>query len=768
MPVQYSIQKMVSDGSLSTITLGIQYLQRDDIYVRIDNIETPASGTPSGYTWVFIDSTTLRITPTVPSGVSVVVYRRTAINAMYNVYSQNAQFDEATVDENNLQLLYIAQEYLEQGIPGVGIDTIEFLRDDGTYTYYRVRRTDGSYSEEFYVPSASSSTRILARAALTRTYLEIGFNLVPGSFEAGAIVVNSADALLQESTGLVYKWTGLLPHSVPVGSTPESSGGIPPTGNWVDITTETLRSQLSSNLGADVIGTASGDTVQDELDKVGAEKVLPCNRAQPITTRSSKVLNTNNGIVILGDSISAGAYFGNAWTNGWPYLLAKAVNHHFGARNVGAIPTDSLYNIVAAYKTDQIHNVTWFGDWGVRSSNLPPYDNPIGNVGSSAGDAVNGKTVVSVNVGAYMSVVVPSLNGICTVYYVGRPDGGILNITVNGVPVGNINTYSPTKVYNKTHPIAIPDAGTGSVNFRLTKADTSPTELQAVLKYQSSAFSPTDHYKAMGVSNFSVSGRQLATLSEAAIIEATNCACLVLALGYNDSAAETDLGYYTNFVQNINWIIHYANKNKCFVVVNDFVWYSQPSSKVRTELKRVAIETNGVYIPFPDRLYPDGTIPVLPTSGASVLVDEFRMWADNAHPDFKGNEMIFHEVAKAMGLHITDKTSALTHDIPFPLLVQPGIKNKPGFVSVAKRTPSGVDVAVALYSSAGNPIPSGTAPLTALNPKMGVTGFFESSKVVGVSSGAVVATAYTDSIGSVIMLNTVPFEISNQFTLQKV
>ena len=154
MTVQYSIQKMLSDGTLSTIALGIQYLQRNDIYMRIAGEETPQSGAPSGYTWSFLDATTIRVLPVVPTGITVEVYRRTDITGMYNVFSQNAQFDEGTIDENNQQLLYIAQEYLEQGIPGAGVDTIEFLRYDGINTYYRVKRTDGSYSDEFAVPSA--------------------------------------------------------------------------------------------------------------------------------------------------------------------------------------------------------------------------------------------------------------------------------------------------------------------------------------------------------------------------------------------------------------------------------------------------------------------------------------------------------------------------------------------------------------------------------------------------------------------------------------
>ena len=248
MATEYSIQKMVSDGTLSTIALGIQYLQRNDIYIRIAGEETPQSGAPSGYTWSFVDNTTLKILPVVPSGVEVVVYRRTDVDSMYNVYSQNAQFDESTIDENNQQLLYIAQEYLEQGIPGAGVDTLEFVRDGGINTYYRIKRTDGSYSDEFAVPSAGSATKILAREALRRSYAEAGYNLVNGSFEVGGTLVNANNAMLHEASGTVYAWLGALPKAVPAASSPATTGGIGPTG-WLDVGDASLRHELSSDDG---------------------------------------------------------------------------------------------------------------------------------------------------------------------------------------------------------------------------------------------------------------------------------------------------------------------------------------------------------------------------------------------------------------------------------------------------------------------------------------------------------------------------------------
>ena len=153
MAIQYSIQKMVSDGTLSTIALGIQYLQRNDIYMRIAGEETPQSGAPSGYTWSFLDASTIRVLPVVPTGITVEVYRRTDITGMYNVFSQNAQFDEGTIDENNTQLLYIAQEYLEQDLTGVGIASLEYVRSEPGYEIYIFQRQDGTYFPEFPVPT---------------------------------------------------------------------------------------------------------------------------------------------------------------------------------------------------------------------------------------------------------------------------------------------------------------------------------------------------------------------------------------------------------------------------------------------------------------------------------------------------------------------------------------------------------------------------------------------------------------------------------------
>lgn len=100
------------------------------------------------------------------------------------------------------------------------------------------------------------SKAMSAREALRRTYAEAGFNLVPGSFELGGTVTTATDVLLYEADGHAYNWDGVFPIGgkvVPQNSTPATTGGVGPD-LWLDQAGATLRSQLSSDTGADMVG----------------------------------------------------------------------------------------------------------------------------------------------------------------------------------------------------------------------------------------------------------------------------------------------------------------------------------------------------------------------------------------------------------------------------------------------------------------------------------------------------------------------------------
>lgn len=89
-----------------------------------------------------------------------------------------------------------------------------------------------------------STDSLLAREALRRSYAEAGYTLVDGSFEAGGTVNVATDVLLYVATGVAYSWGGPFPYTVGKNSTPATTGGISPTGNWFDISDASLRASL--------------------------------------------------------------------------------------------------------------------------------------------------------------------------------------------------------------------------------------------------------------------------------------------------------------------------------------------------------------------------------------------------------------------------------------------------------------------------------------------------------------------------------------------
>jgi len=117
------------------------------------------------------------------------------------------------------------------------------------------------------VEEALSTNNINAREHWRRQLAEVGLNLVDGSFEHGAEVSTTTDAVWHIAGGQCYTWGGALPKTVPAGSTPQTSGGISETG-WVK--PSFLRSQLSSAIG-DTLVHAKFGVVRDYLKGITFE-----------------------------------------------------------------------------------------------------------------------------------------------------------------------------------------------------------------------------------------------------------------------------------------------------------------------------------------------------------------------------------------------------------------------------------------------------------------------------------------------------------------
>lgn len=104
-------------------------------------------------------------------------------------------------------------------------------------------------------------------ATLDGLFSDIGFKPVNGSFEDSGTLVNRWDVLLYETNGAFYQWEGVLPKTVPAGSSPFDSSGTLITG-WVDRTDLTLRADLASSTpgkGASLVTMEDGTTVQQAI-----------------------------------------------------------------------------------------------------------------------------------------------------------------------------------------------------------------------------------------------------------------------------------------------------------------------------------------------------------------------------------------------------------------------------------------------------------------------------------------------------------------------
>lgn len=113
---------------------------------------------------------------------------------------------------------------------------------------------------------------------------DIGFE--PASFDfttGGTLGINDRNKAVLWPTasggdGAYYAWQGVLPKTIPAGSTPASTGGVA-TGAWKLVADSVLRTNLASPDGAGLVGYTAANsyvsgTVGDSLNKTVPRKVL--------------------------------------------------------------------------------------------------------------------------------------------------------------------------------------------------------------------------------------------------------------------------------------------------------------------------------------------------------------------------------------------------------------------------------------------------------------------------------------------------------------
>ncbi|MBQ9414415.1 MAG: SGNH/GDSL hydrolase family protein [Clostridia bacterium] len=382
----------------------------------------------------------------------------------------------------------------------------------------------------------------------------------------------------------------------------------------------------------------SGCTPTDPWDRIGSEFV----RADKVDAMGE------HAITILGDSISHGANAEDIANDSWVALFKKAINAKTGSDNYGYTSTEgTLWNANGTYT--ELHafpkSNNGFKDRG---------DKGVGWTEYRSAELLGTKGLGSSKKGDWLQFEPSTLYPYFRVYYeagskygrftVGGGDGETI-ADVNGETV--VDCHADERSYART---ALYDSSLlGDSVIRIT-ADSDEQVLITGIAYYS-------HPDGVVVNNYSNSGLQFAGTGKAqngnmtglddSIVDfAVTSGTLIFALGYNDSHYFDD---YKLFSQKIDHLIEVANANGTSVIVNDLCWdFDEGDDKyhdryqfltdIRDELRRLAEETNGLYVSAQE-IY------------GQELLDTI---ADGAHPSAEGHRMIAQALLDAVGVPMAE------------------------------------------------------------------------------------------------------------------
>lgn len=493
-------------------------------------------------------------------------------------------------------------------------------------------------------------------------------------------------------------------------------------------------------------------------EDVSALSALNVSRDQ-ITRVNKNVATSKLGVSpinILGDSISHGAFALNLFTEGYVNLFKRMAHAEYGVTTTGG-----------AYESGSYGFVPWFnvGSGGTLSLDIHAANSISGFTtltNSGAPNSLAGATLRATAVGGVIDISVPTFMRTLRLFYYQQPGGGSFDVVsvntavVESAPLVSINTDGALD-YFRYVDVPIVDNGRGTFRYRvkITAAGVSqPVELVAGASYLANV-------ERSVVNNFSNSGRRLTEASEVVIQEAIRGAQMfICALSHNDAAdAETVPGYLASFQQRIDWIVQYANLYGTPVVFLDFCWTQPRTSAVRTALRRVIDECNGMVVDYPSHFRLDGA-----AASSAYLISTLGLFTDAAHPNGRGHQIIAEKLAKELGLSVSSKREALEfHDWWMPLSIDGASNTKNAgntyrTVSAVRRNGSVLCVRLSLREAAdANPFPVGVRNIqTAWPTKYAYVGQLPQTVSVGlqyVSAGGALSTQCDVTPGGTVRIN---------------
>ncbi|MBE6762849.1 MAG: hypothetical protein E7553_00635 [Ruminococcaceae bacterium] len=164
--------------------------------------------------------------------------------------------------------------------------------------------------------------------------------------------------------------------------------------------------------------------------------------------------------------------------------------------------------------------------------------------------------------------------------------------------------------------------------------------------------------------SFTRGGISLINLSDDVLDKATSADTFIMGLGFNDFNFNHVRVNKGEFKAKIDTLIRLCNEKGTQVIVNDYVWNnpvlsanwanSQASAHaiVKSELKRFARETGGVYVDQ-QAIWGDAIINAI-NNRQEIGANSSMTVGDNIHPNHAGHKMMAKAVVEAMGLTWTE------------------------------------------------------------------------------------------------------------------
>ena len=264
----YSTQRATSDGTLTDLALTINYIDRTDITVTIDNQDPSVAGV----TWSWVDDTHIHFDPAVALGSEVLVLRNTQLAEVLNIFGASsgggALFNKDTMDENFQQLLLVAQEAREGSNVSEIFTDLDMHLNHITNLADPVNDSDAAskgYVGAYKAAAAASATASAASATASATSAA---DSAASAAESALFATDSADSATSAATSAAQAAAALATFSDQYQGAYASDPATQPDGGALQ------PGNLYYNLTTSLLMIYSGTTWNSAGNSITPEQIL--------------------------------------------------------------------------------------------------------------------------------------------------------------------------------------------------------------------------------------------------------------------------------------------------------------------------------------------------------------------------------------------------------------------------------------------------------------------------------------------------------------